>query len=48
MPVAKAQKKQWERGNVMLGLNAEARTVQKLPHDSAAKVVWGRATRTTM
>ena len=31
----------WEEGHVMLGFDAEERLIQKLPHDFAAKVVWG-------
>ena len=31
----------WEHGNVMLGFDAEERLIQKLPHDFAAKIVWG-------
>ena len=31
----------WEHGNVMLGFDAEERLIRKLPHDFAAKVVWG-------
>jgi len=31
----------WEEGHVMLGFDAEERLIQKLPHDFAAKVIWG-------
>jgi hypothetical protein len=40
-PVSTEPEKMWEHGNVMLGFDAEERLIQKLPHDFAAKVVWG-------
>ena len=40
-PVSTEPEEMWEHGNVMLGFDAEERLIQKLPHDFAAKVVWG-------
>jgi predicted TIM-barrel fold metal-dependent hydrolase len=40
-PVRTDPEEMWEEGNVMLGFDAEERLIQKLPHDFAAKVVWG-------
>jgi hypothetical protein len=40
-PVSTELDEMWERGNVMLGFDAEERMIHKLPHDFAAKVVWG-------
>jgi predicted TIM-barrel fold metal-dependent hydrolase len=40
-PVRTDPEEMWEEGHVMLGFDAEERLIQKLPHDFAAKVVWG-------
>jgi predicted TIM-barrel fold metal-dependent hydrolase len=40
-PVRTDPEAMWEEGHVMLGFDAEERLIQKLPHDFAAKVVWG-------
>src|SRR5260370_71238 len=40
-PVSTEPEEMWEHGNVMLGFDAEERLIQKLPHDFAAKIVWG-------
>jgi len=40
-PVSTDPEAMWEEGHVMLGFDAEERLIQKLPHDFAAKVVWG-------
>jgi predicted TIM-barrel fold metal-dependent hydrolase len=40
-PVSTEPDELWEHGNVMLGFDAEERMIQKLPHDFAAKIVWG-------
>jgi predicted TIM-barrel fold metal-dependent hydrolase len=40
-PVRTDPKEMWEEGQVMLGFDAEERLIQKLPHNFAAKVVWG-------
>ena len=40
-PVRTDPEEMWEEGQVMLGFDAEERLIQKLPHDFAAKVVWG-------
>jgi uncharacterized protein len=40
-PVSTEPEEMWEHGNVMLGFDAEERLIQKLPHDFAAKMVWG-------
>jgi len=40
-PVRTDPEAMWEDGHVMLGFDAEERLIQKLPHDFAAKVVWG-------
>jgi predicted TIM-barrel fold metal-dependent hydrolase len=40
-PVSTEPEEMWEHGNVMLGFDAEETLIQKLPHDFAAKVVWG-------
>jgi predicted TIM-barrel fold metal-dependent hydrolase len=40
-PVSTEPEEMWEHGKVMLGFDAEERLIQKLPHDFAAKVVWG-------
>jgi predicted TIM-barrel fold metal-dependent hydrolase len=40
-PVSTEPEETWERGNVMLGFDAEERLIQKLPQDFAGKVVWG-------
>ena len=40
-PVSTEPEEMWERGNVMLGFDAEERLIRKLPDDFAAKVVWG-------
>ena len=40
-PVRTDPEAMWEEGNVMLGFDAEERLIQKLPHDFAAKVIWG-------
>jgi hypothetical protein len=40
-PVRTDPKAMWEEGHMMPGFDTEERLVQKLPHDFAAKVVWG-------
>jgi predicted TIM-barrel fold metal-dependent hydrolase len=40
-PVRTDPEEMWEEGNVMLGFDAEERLIQKLPHDFAAKIIWG-------
>jgi predicted TIM-barrel fold metal-dependent hydrolase len=40
-PVRTDPEAMWEESHVMLGFDAEERLIQKLPHDFAAKVVWG-------
>ena len=40
-PVSTEPEEMWEHSNVMLGFDAEERLIQKLPHDFAAKIVWG-------
>ena len=40
-PVSTEPEELWEHGNIMLGFDAEERLIRKLPHDFAAKVVWG-------
>jgi hypothetical protein len=40
-PVSTEPEAMWERGNVMLGFDAEERLIQKLPEEFAAKVIWG-------
>jgi predicted TIM-barrel fold metal-dependent hydrolase len=40
-PVRTDPEAMWEEGHVLLGFDAEERLIQKLPHDFAAKVVWG-------
>lgn len=40
-PVRTDTEELWEEGNVMLGFDAEERLIRKLPHDFAAKVIWG-------
>ena len=40
-PVSTEPEEMWERGNVMLGFDAEERMIQALPQDFADKVVWG-------
>ena len=40
-PVSTEPEEMWERGNVMLGFDAEERLIQKLPQDFAANIVWG-------
>jgi uncharacterized protein len=40
-PVSTEPEEMWAHGNVMLGFDAEERLIRKLPHDFAAKVVWG-------
>jgi uncharacterized protein len=40
-PVRTDPEAMWEESHVMLGFDAEERLIQKLPHDFAAKIVWG-------
>lgn len=40
-PVSTEPEESWERGNVMLGFDAEERLIRKLPQDFAHKIVWG-------
>ena len=40
-PVRTDPEEMWQEGHVMLGFDAEERLIQKLPHDFAAKVIWG-------
>lgn len=40
-PVHTEPEEMWEEGHVMLGFDAEERLIRKLPHDFAAKIVWG-------
>ena len=40
-PVSTEPEELWQRGNAMLGFDAEERLIQKLPQEFADKVVWG-------
>jgi uncharacterized protein len=40
-PVSTEPEEMWERGNVMLGFDAEERLILKLPQEFAHKVMWG-------
>src|SRR5438132_4269083 len=40
-PVRTDPEAMWEDGQVMLGFDAEERLIQNLPHDFAAKIIWG-------